>query len=358
MAVEDKLKIAIIGLGRMGAEPTSRLGEIPNGYTPVSHAESIKSIEQLELVALCDIDLSKVEKFSRIYDVPHGFEDYKKLVDIIKPDVISIATRTNLKEEIINYAVEHGVLGIYVEKPLATSLSQCERILNHVNKFGTKLTYGTQRRGMPVFRKAKERAHSGELGNIKSINFEHGNNLLFWSLPHITDLITFLTNSSKFNSISALCQIPTHYSKESTLIDADPVVESAIVKMENGITAYITPGAGSNIRIFLEKGIITINSDWYSIDTSIEARFKAKFTELSREFTEPSKSGTQELFSDLTESVLNCKPLSRVTNHEILGGTEILFGIVESGLRNGTIIRHEDLRKNLEITGRFGDLYA
>ncbi|MFT5647539.1 MAG: putative dehydrogenase [Aureispira sp.] len=358
MVIMDKLKIGIIGLGRMGAEPSNRLGKLSNGWTPVSHAESIKSIPQLELAAICDVDADKVEKFSKIYDVPLGFTDYKELIKTVKPAAISIATRTNLKEDIINCALQHGVKGIYVEKPLSTSISQCEKILAQVDKFGVKLVYGTQRRGMPFFRKAKELAYSGKFGAINSITFEYGSGMLLWSLPHISDLVTFFTNSTKFESISALCKFKKEYPSDSSFIDEDPIVKTAVIQMENGITALLTPGNGMNIRIHLEQGIININGDGYSIDVFTTGEFKGKFNELNRELAKPSKSGTQELFNDLTQSVLNSTKLSSVSNDEILGGTEILFGIVESGLRNGALVKYEEVRKDLIVTGRFGDLYA
>lgn len=352
--IMDKLKTAIIGLGRMGAEPSSRLGKLSNGWYPISHAESIKSISHLALEAICDIDANKVRKFSGIYDVPQGFVDYKELIETVKPDIISIATRTNSKEDIINYAINHNVKGIYVEKPLSTSIAQCEKILNSVKEHNVKLVYGTQRRGMPFLGKAKELAFSGKLGNIQSITFEYGSGMLLWSLPHIADLITLFTNSTKFRYISALCKFKEEYATNSTVVDEDPIVKTAVIDMENGITAILTPGSGRNIRIHLDKGIISINGDGFSLDIFTEGEFKGKFNELTREFAPPSMSGTQVLFKELAQSVINSATLS---TDAILGGTEILYGIVESGLRKGALVSYEETRKDLMVTGRFGDLY-
>ncbi len=342
----------------MGAESSDRLGNLSNGWKPLSHAESIKSIEQYYLSAICDIDQNKVAKYSKLYDVPHGFYDYKDLIKTVRPQVISIATRTNLKEEIIRYAIDYGVKGIYVEKPLATSINQCKRVLDLVAKFDVSLIYGTQRRGMHVFRRAKEMAYSGKLGRVKCINFEYGPGLLLWTLPHITDLITFLTECYRFANISAICEFDKKYTSDSDFIDSDPLVHTAIIEMNSGVKVSLTPGTGANTRIHLENGIISINSDGYSIDTFCENEFVGKFNELNRDLTPPSNSGTQELFSGLASSVLNSDNPNLVNSSEILGGTEILFGIVESGLRNGALVSYRDLRGNLEVTGRFGELYA
>ncbi|MDP1815403.1 MAG: Gfo/Idh/MocA family oxidoreductase [Leadbetterella sp.] len=353
-----KLKIAIIGLGRIGAEPSSRLGNLSNGWHPVSHAESIKSNPNLELVSVCDLDLLKVEKYMKMYQVPIGFSDYKKLIDKTKPELISIATRTNIKGEIVNYAIENGVKGIYIEKPLANSISGCEQIIKQAEKFGVKIIYGTQRRGMSFFWRAKELAYSGKLGKIQSITFEYGPSMLLWTLPHITDLIIYFSNSSKFKEISALCNFDNDYTIFSNYLDEDPLVKSAVIKMENDVIAYLSSGNGRNVRIHLEKGIITVNGDGYSLDVSFEGEFKGKFNEMETEIANPARSGTQELFFDLCNSVLNSTPLKLVSNQEIIAGNEILFGIIESALRNGSTVKYLETRKELTVTGRFGELYA
>ena len=97
-----KLKTAIIGLGRMGAEPSDRLySTLPNGWTPITHAESIISTPTLELISLCDVDIAKTEKFGKLYSIEKCYNNYNELFDVEKPDVISIATRTDVKTEII-----------------------------------------------------------------------------------------------------------------------------------------------------------------------------------------------------------------------------------------------------------------
>ena len=353
-----KQKTEIKGLGRMGAETTERLGKLPNGYNPVSHAEAIKKSPYLNLHAICDINTEKNKKFSKKYSVPNVYNNYKDLIKIEKPSIISIATRTNIKEEIINYAINHGVKGIYVEKPLGLSINQCESILNNAKKTNTHVVYGTQRRGIPFFHEVKNLAHSGKFGNIQNITFEYGQSLLLWSLPHITDLITFFTNCSNVKYISALCNFKNKHTPKTSKIDEDPIVKSATITMNNGITSCITPGIGRNIRIHLDHAIISITGDGYCMDIFTEREYKGRLNHIERIIAKPSKSGTQKLLEDLALAVINNTKLSYVSNDEILGGTTILFGIVESGLRNGTIINYKRIRKDLVITGKYGELYA
>jgi len=354
-----KLKAAIIGLGRMGAEPTSRFkGMLCNGWDPISHAESIVSNEHLQLVALCDIDAEKTKKFAELYKVENTFNEYKILIDKIKPDIISIATRTNMKQEIIEYALAKGVKGFYVEKPLSRSVEDCQLLLNKIKAADAKIVYGAQRRALSIMRQAKEMCISGEYGTVKSLTFEYGRNMLLWSHPHTTDLMVYFANSVDIDYVSALCTFDKKYDSKEIFVDNDPFVESAFVKFRNGIAASITPNDGNNIRIHLTKAILVINSDGFSIDIFTEGEIKGKFTNLNRIYAEVGKSATQRLFADLTNALINIEPVAAITAEEIVGGTRILSAIVESGLNNGAKINAEEIRDKLFITGRFGDFYA
>ena len=44
----DKLRVALVGCGKMGAQPSSRIEAVlPPGWLPLSHAESITSLPDL-----------------------------------------------------------------------------------------------------------------------------------------------------------------------------------------------------------------------------------------------------------------------------------------------------------------------
>ena len=353
-----KLKTAIIGLGRMGAEPSDRLGNMPPGWKPVSHAETIITTDNLELSALCDIDEKRVHRFSSLYTGVLGFTNYEVLIDEVKPEIISIATRTDVKEDIIYYALNHGVKGIYVEKPLANSINRCKEILRAAHEKQVLVSYGTQRRGMAVFRQVKEMIHSGILGEIQSIQFEYGSGLLLWSMPHVTDLMVFLSGTNRFTELSALCTFSAPFDEDKLFLDCDPFVESAFVRMENGINAVITPGIGPNVRIHLKKGTIAVCGDGLYIETTTEVEYKDIRSHSVREYSGEAKSGTQVLFQNLADCVLDPDADFLFPAEDIIGGMELLVGIVESGLRKGKLIAYDDIRPDLVVTGRYGNFLA
>lgn len=352
------LKAAVIGLGRMGAEPSARLdGKIPDGWLPISHAEALIATEGIELVALCDTDEQKLNHFGALYHVPNLYTDYQKLVTEVKPDIISIATRTNLRCNIIDFCLKHGVKGFYAEKPLSRSIDDCKKVLSNIEQNKAAIVYGATRRAMDIYRKAKEICWSGELGNLEHIHIEFGHAQLLWAHPHAADLITFFADSTNIKSVQGFCTIDTNNIK-SGIVDDDPLVENAYIVFNNEIKATIGQTRGLNIRLGCSEGILTVHGDGNSIEINRSKQIEGYFHKIEELNIVPKKSGTQYLMEDLKNSVLNKTRPLHIKPAEILCGQQILFGIVQSTLEDGKKIDTEMLNNNLIVTGRSGAFYA
>ena len=355
--VKKRLNAAIIGLGRIGAEPSSRFkGEIPNGWLPISHIESFISNDQILVDSICDPNLSRLNYVGDIYLINNRFTSYSDLFERRQLSLVSIATRTHGRGDIIDAALKSGVKGFHIEKPLANSLSETKRILGNIHKANAKLSYGTTRRAMDVYRYAKEYCYSGEIGNIQHITIEFGKSALLWTLPHATDLICFFANSTEIQDIQGVCSFTGDISE--SLVDCDPIVESSFIKFSNGITASINPTGLLNVRISCSKGNLTIHGNGYCIEINRRKVQKDYFHSIEEIDVPSSLSGTQHMVQDLYMSVLDEKPLVLIRPNEILAGQIMLFGIVTSALNKGVIIKPTDLNEDLIVTGRTGNKYA
>ena len=352
------LRAAVIGLGRMGAEPSSRFdGKIPAGWLPISHAEALINTESIELVALCDNDEKRLTHFGQHYGIPKVYSDYRQMITDIKPDILSIATRTDVRCDIIRFGLEHGIKGFYAEKPISRSISDCRNILNQVDQHKAKIVYGATRRAMDVYSKAKEICWSGEIGEIEQITIEFGYAPLLWAHPHSVDLMTFFANSTSIKSIQGTCFIDEN-NIQSNIVDDDPLIENAYIVFENGIRATITQTRGFNIRIGCTKGILTIHGNGNSIEINRTKVMTDYFHSVEEITVTPSKSGTQHLMEDLKKSVINNMEPTHIKPAEILCGQQILFGIVQSTLEGGRKITPGMLNEDLVVTGRTGVFYA
>jgi len=356
--LKSTLKAALVGCGRMGACTSDRLRQTaPIGWLPLSHAEVIKSNKNLELIALCDVDEDRLCWASAMYGVEKCYTDYKSMILETKPDILSIATRTAGRSEIIEFAAEHGVKGIHAEKPLSRNMADCNRALDAVAKNGVELTYGTTRRFMDVYRRAKEIVNSGEIGELVEISIEHGRTMLMWNHPHSVDLLLFFSDCLNVDYVQATCAINSSSIKDN-LVDDDPITENAFVKFGNGVNGVITSAFGLNTRIAGTLGSLTVVADgsWIEIH---KKTCEASPYHLHVEKLEiaPEMSGTQRAFYELEAAVREDKELS-IHLEEIAISQQILFCFVLSSLRDGIRLRLSDLDDDFTITGRFGSLYA
>lgn len=351
-----KLKAAVIGLGRMGAEPSVRLKNIlPEGWLPVSHAESLLAQKNIELVALCDNDEERLSRLGDHYGVENLFTDAKKLIDEMKPDFLCIATRTMGRTDIIRYACKNGVSILYVEKPISRSIADCKSAIDSCVKNNVLLGYGVNRRYHSTYRKAKSIVDSGLLGSLKEITIEHGSSTLLWSHPHSADLILFFSGNTEIEYIQGSCLFSKDYvPNDEMLVDDDPIIESAFLKFKNGVYATITQTGGLNVRLACEKGIVSVYGDGEALEVK---RGDSYFNHTENVKLNFSQGATVTAFRELISSLQENTPVP-ITPEEILANMMILTGIVYSSNNKGKKIALSEIPEELIITGKSGIFYA
>lgn len=357
-SVSPPLRVIVIGCGRIGTHTPEKLrSDLPKGWLPLSHAEAILATDNLQLVGFCDIDEERCSAAARRFGIRSYSVDYKAFIQELKPDVVSIATRTDVRSEIVLFALEQGVLGIHAEKPLCRNLAQAKAIQRKVKATNARLSYGTTRRYMQIYRQAKEMISEGEIGEVVEIAIDHGRGLLFWSHPHAADLLLFFNPKSHIEFVQSTCLIEPG-TIEGDIIDIDPLVENAFVKFSNGVNGIISSAGGMNTRISGTKGNITIGADgsWIRL-------FKPK-TQSSAYFLDElpiesnsTISGTRQAFADLSSALLHSTSLG-ISVEEIVLSQQMLFAMVMSSLEGGRRVWIDEVNESLTVTGRCGEFYA
>ncbi|MFX1401687.1 MAG: Gfo/Idh/MocA family protein [Promethearchaeota archaeon] len=127
--------------------------------------------QDIELVAVCDSDIKraaeKVERWGlRMINI---YEDYKKMVDREELDIVEVLTPHNLHAPMTEYCAKAGISGISVQKPLAHTIEDCDRIIHVCKEQKVKLKLYENFRFYPIFLKAKELLNQGIIGEL--LNF-------------------------------------------------------------------------------------------------------------------------------------------------------------------------------------------
>lgn len=155
--MEDKVKVGLIGLGRMGR----------------IYAESLAfQIPRAELVAVADINREAAKKIAASYSIKHWFENYEDLLKIEDIRGVVIAASTSIHTKIIASAAKAGK-AIFCEKPVALTLEETDIALKAVKKAKVKFQAGFMRRFDRGYALAKKKIEEGRIGrpvSFKSIS--------------------------------------------------------------------------------------------------------------------------------------------------------------------------------------------
>jgi len=124
-------------------------------------------IPQANIVGVADPNPGGLSKAVKRLGVSKGYADYRKMLDELKPDLVSIGPQfIDLHCDMVTAAAERGVRGIYMEKPLCRTLEEADRMVAVCEKRNTKLAIAFQGLYFPKLKAIQEIISSGKLGRV------------------------------------------------------------------------------------------------------------------------------------------------------------------------------------------------
>jgi predicted dehydrogenase len=145
----------VIGIGVIGAGLVGRI-----------RAKVVSRSSSARLCAIADVDEARAGKAC-----PPGvavFTDYRRLLDETTIDAVIISTPAHLHEEMVTAALERGK-HVLCEKPLATDVASCRRLVDCARRTGMKLAVGFNHRYYPCVKLLKQIVDEGTIGAIDHI---------------------------------------------------------------------------------------------------------------------------------------------------------------------------------------------
>ena len=157
------MKYALIGCGRIS---TNHIKAAVNN--------------KLEIIAVCDIVPEHMDNVL----AKHGIEgdtsikrytDYRKMVQENKPELVSIATESGIHAEIALYCIENNI-NVIIEKPMAMSLQDADKIIELSEKKNVKVCACHQNRFNVAVQEMRKALESGRFGKLS-----HGSIHVRWN---------------------------------------------------------------------------------------------------------------------------------------------------------------------------------
>lgn len=295
MQHSGKIKVGVVGVGSMG----------------INHVRVYSGLEGVELVAVCDTDLT-LKKISREYKCRY-YDDCMELIKNEKLDCVSIATPTSTHEKIAAEFLKRGIACL-IEKPISNTIKGAENIIETAEKSSSILMLGHIERFNPAVMELKERLDKGELGRIFKIDVKRvgpftkeriDTGVVMDLATHDLDIISYLTNSEiEKIHVEALKNICTEQEDSASMI----------LRLKNKVLCslnidWVTPVKKRELHLTGEKGMfyldyISQNLVFYGNETSTQIRIKKEeplktelkhFIECVKNKKKPITSGKQGL---------------------------------------------------------------
>lgn len=173
------MKIAILGVGRMGRRHILAARKLGLDLVAVfdSNPESLRLAQKEE-------SLGDDKLFNRL-DV---------LFAQAKPQCVIIATTADSHCGLTCMAAEQNVKYILVEKPMAVSLEQCDRMLEACERFGARLAVNHQMRFMEQYTEPKRLLATQAYGGMGSMTVVAGNFGFSMNGTHYFEAFRFLAD--------------------------------------------------------------------------------------------------------------------------------------------------------------------
>ncbi len=234
----EKLKTAVIGVGHLGH----------------AHARVYDSLDQAELVAVCDINETNGRAIAEKYGAAF-VSDFRDLLGAV--EAVSVATPTIAHHEVACACLEAGV-HVLVEKPIARTLDEADEMIRISDSKGLVLQVGHIERFNPAFVALREQvtrprffeAHRMGVFTPRSLDID----VVMDLMVHELDIIASLVKSEVVTLDAVGIPILT------------PKIDLANARLEfaGGCIANITASRVSGER--LRKLRVFQPNEYYSLD--------------------------------------------------------------------------------------------
>lgn len=354
------MKYAIIGCGRIA----------------VNHIKAVINNE-LDMVAMCDLSLDAIDNLIKKTEYNKKVEKYTDFRKMINEhpeiELISIATDSGSHASIAIECLDKGI-HLIIEKPIAMSLADADKIIKIADKNGAKVSVCHQNRFNKAVQELRKAIEDGKFGKIShgSINVRwnrnkeyydqadwrgkwatdggalmnqciHGIDLLRWMMGDEVDEIYGVTRQRYHDYLEC----------EDVGIAVIKFRNGAIGTIEGTVNVY-PKNLEETLYVFGETGTVKLggtscnNIDVWNLEDSNEE--KAGMKEAT---SNVYGNGHTSLFADMVDAINNCRE-PYIDAHAGRNALEMVLSIYKSQLTNQPVKLPLKDFSSVDMCGEFG----
>ncbi|MEO0070770.1 MAG: Gfo/Idh/MocA family oxidoreductase [candidate division WOR-3 bacterium] len=148
--MNSRLRVAVVGCGTQ---------------TQLAHIPALKANPFVELIALCDTDISKLRQLCAVHNIKRYYTDFARLKEDPDVNAIVIATPTHLHAPMAIAAMEYGK-DVLCEMPLALNFSEAQEVVERAKRYHRRLMPCLVTRLRADVQTVKRFVEEGELGRL------------------------------------------------------------------------------------------------------------------------------------------------------------------------------------------------
>ena len=193
------------------ADASIRIGIAGLGYWGPNLLRVLADFDDAEVVTICDLDVARLERFSRRHPSVATTTSFDDLVDDQSIDAVLIATPISTHFDLASRALRAGK-HVFVEKPLASSAAEAGELVDIAGETERMLMCGHTFLYSPPVRSVKRLLDEGEVGDVYFISSSRVNLGLHqrdvsvvWDLgPHDFSILLYWLDGEMPESVSAI----------------------------------------------------------------------------------------------------------------------------------------------------------
>lgn len=148
--MKEKLKVGIIGVGRIGRVHTMSISN---------------NLPYVKIKGITDVNKAQALSWAEEAGIDKVYENYEEMLADKEIDAVLVCSSTDTHAEISVAAAKAGK-HIFCEKPVDLSIEKVESVINAAKEAGVKLQIGFNRRFDHNFKKAKELIAGKTIGDL------------------------------------------------------------------------------------------------------------------------------------------------------------------------------------------------
>lgn len=238
-----------------------RMAVVGAGFWGLNHLRVLSEIPNVELVGVCDTDVSRAARAAKRFGVSKYFSYLDELLEKTEPDALTICTPSTTHVTLALRALNAGC-DVLIEKPMASTIEEAVHIIEKKDEMKRRVMVGFIERFNPAVQFAKNLIDTGEVGDVLLF---YGRRIGSWperigdtgvvkdTAIHDIDLVTWIFQSMP-ERIYAMCGRLRHsYEDHAQIFLSYGKGRSALLEAN-----WLTPRKKREMHITGENGVVSV----------------------------------------------------------------------------------------------------